>query len=1477
MNTDSFGRTRFQKVDETFRAIAAMAALAATLQAASAQSFVSEHDDRLPPPEDIHAALSPDWHESALAKTAEDAPVAAADLANVATSAQQRRGALSGKIVFMNAGHGWTHDPDFTPPWRLQRGITQGMNEDYGNLDQLNFFAAYCFNAGATVVSMRPLGHQTNEVILDNDDPGVTFAGPWSNSTSPIFWGSPGDVPYRYASFASTQTATATYTPNIPVAGFYPVYCWTRNGSDRGDQLYRIRHTGGETLIRIPHHMVGNGWIYLGEYYFNAGANMALGSVVISNLRETPTGSVVIADAIRFGNGMGSVDQGGGVSGYPREDENMRYWVRANLGQGQSTSLYNGSGDDESDSWSAPGKMSAEMNREQAGDMHDRIHIAFHSNCCNSRGCVGLITGDETPNQPLLAQIGGQEVNTDLRATPGLEHPWSTRTTYTFTGGYGEISSSYYNDEMDATILEVGFHDVQDDAELMRDAKVRAAIGKAAMHAAIKFLNQVDNDDPPPLAFLPDAPTNPRAVSGANGQITLAWSAPVEIAGSQNPTNYLIYRSTNGYGFGNPVSVGNVTSFTITNLAPNIDYYFRITASNAGGESMPSEVVGCRAPSVSDAPRVLVVNGFDRFDRTLNLRQNVGAQNWDRPGNSGSIERVFPRWNNSFDYVVQHGKSISAAGYAFDSCQNEAVISGQVLLNNYRFVIWACGNETTDTETFSSIEQIRVASYLASGGSLFVSGANIANDLDRASGPTTADRNFLHNQFHASFVSDNSSSYTGTSVASGIFAGRANVTVDNGNRGIYWVQSPDVIAPFGTGATAAMNYSGVASGAAAIQYDGSAGGGRVVLFGFPFETITDATRRNQYMSDVLEFLSGPPQNNAPPSIYSQPRSQSVSYGSSVTFSVFASGTFPFTYQWRFNGTNIAGANSNFYTAEHLTTDDSGAYTVVITNSFGSVTSQVATLFVAAPIPAHINVQPQGQLVTKGSDATLFVTATGTEPLTYQWRFNGAELPGTTSSSLDLNNAQPFNSGNYQVVVSNPFGSTTSLVALVEVALPTTFQTVYLDNFDSNTAGNWAVNSSSTDTRVTFNYNYATNGIPSAPNSTGGTTRGIKFEANMVSPGEAAAINASPIGQSFPGDMRLHFDLWINANGPFPAGGTGSTEHGTAGVGTAGNRVHWTNATSNADGFWFAVDGEGQAGTGTLNDFGAFSGTTYHAADSGVYSAGTSSTSRSHTDPYYAEVFPGGQSAPTLQKSSYPQQTGTLAVGTIGFAWRDVIISKIGNTVEWSIDGLKVATISNANATANNIFIGYWDSFNSISDNAALSFGLFDNVRVERFLTNVPPYITSQPVAQNLWNGDNATFSVTAGGTAALKYQWRFNGVNIPGATNSSYTRLDLTTSDAGNYSVVVTNTSGSVTSASALLTVTDPVPPRFDGTFAQNGNELKFTLTGEPGLGITILKSADLINWQVVTNLANPTGTAEFATPISPEEPQQFYRARLGQ
>jgi len=1345
----------------------------------------SDSADRLAPegPE-VRSIVSPDWVELKDAPVHDfSSPPTANAFGNTAPSVQQQAGALSGKIVFMNSGHGWTFDPTY---WRLQRGVGNEMNEDYGNLDQLNFFAAYCFNAGATVVSMRPLGHQTNEIILDNDDAAVTWTGAWSDSTSTIFWGTAGDVPYRYASFNATESATATYTPTIPVAGFYPVYCWTRHGSDRGWQLYRIRHTGGEAQVRIPHQRVGNGWVYLGEYYFNAGANSAVGAVVISNLRDTADGSVVIADAIRFGNGMGSVDRGGGVSGYPREDESMRYWVQANLAQGQATALYEGSGNDESDSWSAPPKMSAEMNRQEAGDIYDRIHISFHSNAGGGRGTVGLITSDPTPSQAELANLAGGEVNDDLVAlgAPPLEYAWFNKTTHTYTGGYSEIDGSLFNYEMPATIIEVAFHDDPTDAAIMRDARARSAVGKAAMHAVVKFMNQFDTNDPPVLAILPEAPTNLRAVAGTNGQIVLAWAAPVNLGGSQSPTNYLLYRSTNGYGFGNAVSVGNVTSFTVTNLPSGTDFYFRVTAANAGGESMPSEVVGCRSPTTNGVPRVLVVNGFDRFDRTTNLRHNLTAQIWDPPGNSGAIERVFPRWINGFDYVVQYGQAIANVGRAFDSCQNEAVVNNQVSLANYAVVIWACGNETVGSETFSSAEQTKVMAYLAGGGGLFVSGADVAYDLDRASGPTVADRSFLHNQLHAAFTNDNSTSYTGVPVGGGIFSGRASVTVDDGSKGIYWVQTPDVLGPYGAGAVVAMNYSGGTGGAAAIQYDGSAGGGRVVLFGFPFETITSSARRNEYLTDVLNFLSAAPATNVAPAILTQPVSQ---------------------------------------------------------------------------------------FIVQDANASLGVVASGTSPLSYQWRFNDQNLAGATSSSFSRANWQPVHSGNYDVVVSNAFGSVTSQVALVQVMLAP-LQTLFADNFDVNTAPGWIVNSSSADTRVTFNYNYAGDGIVTAPNSTGGTTRGVKFEANMAN-GVAAAINISPVGQSFAGDYLLHFDLWINANGPFPLGGAGSTEHFTAGVATTGGQVQWN---ASGDGVWFAGDGEGQATdtSATLPDWRAFAATMLQSAASGVYVGGAESNIRGNGHPYYATAFPGGQTAPAFQQATYAQQTGGLAAGTVGFAWRDVVISKTGSTVEWFIDGLKIASVTGAALPGNNIFVGYWDSFASLSDNAALSFGLVDNLRVERFVTNVPPYITSQPLDVNTVPGNNVTFRVTSGGTATLAYQWRINGTNISGAAGASYSRNNVQAADAGNYSVTITNASGSVTSADALLTLTPMQSIEFTLIDQLPNGDVRLELSGAAGFNVQLLSSTNLVDWSVLTNLPNSTGTLNYTNSPVPGVSHQFYRAQ---
>ncbi len=116
------------------------------------------------------------------------------------------------------------------------------------------------------------------------------------------------------------------------------------------------------------------------------------------------------------------------------------------------------------------------------------------------------------------------------------------------------------------------------------------------------------------------------------------------------------------------------------------------------------------------------------------------------------------------------------------------------------------------------------------------------------------------------------------------------------------------------------------------------------------------------------------------------------------------------------------------------------------------------------------------------------------------------------------------------------------------------------------------------------------------------------EPDVGSGGGGVAV---PANQSFAGDYRLRFDMWINVNGPLPGGGTSSTESLTAGIGTAGNRVQWTGTGSTADGYWFAADGDGGVTdtSTTFGDYCAFVGTSLQAAATGVYTAGTDSTAQ----------------------------------------------------------------------------------------------------------------------------------------------------------------------------------------------------------------------------------------------------------------------------
>ncbi len=784
----------------------------------------------------------------------------------------QPTGALSGKIVFTAAGHGWQWSSSLGR-FATDRGDNNEIVEDFGNQDQMTYYADYLLRAGATVVPMRPIGRQVNEVVVDNDLAGVTYTGAWSDSTGARWYdedyGTVSDaVHYRFANTNATETATATYTPNIPQAGFYPVYTWVSAGSNRTSQLYKVNHTGGQTQIRVDHSMVGNGWVYLGTYHFNAGSSSANGSVVISN--EGAAGKVVIADAIRFGNGMGDLPWGSGgigtgsVSGYPREDEDSLMWLWRGVGQGVTPSSIIGTGN-----VSAPSMMAEEMN-QNSNPFGTSVYISFHSNAGGGRGAVGLISNSgasyvPTPHQADLALYTGRQVNQDLQALNGsFEYNWSTTTTHTYTSAFGEINNDDLINsngvvEMDATIVEVAFHDSVEDAALMRNPVVRDQIARSVYQATVEYFATYGS----PVAAnvsLPTAPANVRAISNAAGAVTVNWAAgpstPASVYGA-TATGYRVYASVDGYGFdgGTYVAGGGSTSVTLTGYDPKRPYYFKVVAENAGGQSLASEVV--TALPTGGVKQVLIVNGFDRLDRNQDFRYAYAYTS------DGLVDRVWSRYNNSFDYAVQVQAAIQAAkpGVHVASASNEAVISGAVNLDDYNAVIWVLGTESTTTNTFNATEQALVTSYVNGGGNLFLSGAEIGWDLDQQNNGRT----FYETVLKGNYVNDDAGTYNVTSDAGGIFAGMVSFGFSNGasfsslDGQLYNVAYPDVIAPQ-AGAVSALLYSGGLGGTAAIQSQGTGGAGNIVMFAFPFETITSASTRQTAMGRILDFFSVVPPN-----------------------------------------------------------------------------------------------------------------------------------------------------------------------------------------------------------------------------------------------------------------------------------------------------------------------------------------------------------------------------------------------------------------------------------------------------------------------------------------------------------------------------------------------------------------------------------------------------------------------------------------
>ena len=169
-----------------------------------------------------------------------------------------------------------------------------------------------------------------------------------------------------------------------------------------------------------------------------------------------------------------------------------------------------------------------------------------------------------------------------------------------------------------------------------------------------------------------------------------------------------------------------------------------------------------------------------------------------------------------------------------------------------------------------------------------------------------------------------------------------------------------------------------------------------------------------------------------------------------------------------------------------------------------------------------------------------------------------------------------------------------------------------------------------------------------------------------------------------------------------------------------------------------------------------------------------------------------------------------------------------------IAGQNYLTISGLTDGGGNISFTY--------DSAA---GEADLNGIQLSVGNAAPSITTQPVAsQTLYAGSRVSFTVVADGTAPIAYQWQFNGANISAATNASYSIGSVTTNNAGNYTVIVTNNFGSVTSSVAALAVFLPaiaMPPTNQIVAVGGTVNLSVSTTGPGPLSFQWFKNGGMV------------------------------------
>jgi uncharacterized delta-60 repeat protein len=231
-------------------------------------------------------------------------------------------------------------------------------------------------------------------------------------------------------------------------------------------------------------------------------------------------------------------------------------------------------------------------------------------------------------------------------------------------------------------------------------------------------------------------------------------------------------------------------------------------------------------------------------------------------------------------------------------------------------------------------------------------------------------------------------------------------------------------------------------------------------------------------TDAGDFVVVKYSQPAAVNIVTQPTNQFIAGGATAVFTGAATGYGPVSYQWYYKGTALSGATDTTLTINNAGVNTAGDYFFTASN----VVNVVASTKVKLLVPPVISAQPTNATVIFNKAASFSVTVQNTDSVGYLWYFNGAPIAGATSRTYALSKAKTSNAGNYQVVITNAAGSTTSLVATLTVLVPATVSTPPRNlTVNQGDNGDFSVTASGT-APIIYQWYFNGSALPDATNS-----------------------------------------------------------------------------------------------------------------------------------------------------------------------------------------------------------------------------------------------------------------------------------------------------------------------------------------------------------------------------------------------------------